>query len=95
MKLDMVDNKKQTPLHIAADRGYLTMVELLLEFGKHCHILKADILFLWKLVLEFNTYLFVDLKVNAQDRNGNCPLHLAQMQNSRSASAVRGKKWKN
>ncbi|XP_048759482.1 E3 ubiquitin-protein ligase MIB2-like isoform X2 [Ostrea edulis] len=60
MKLDMVDNKKQTPLHIAADRGYLTMVELLLEF---------------------------DLKVNAQDRNGNCPLHLAQMQNSRSASA--------
>lgn len=55
MKLDLVDDQLQTPLHISAKEGHLPMVELLLEF---------------------------DLTVNAQDKDGNSPLHLVQMKNS-------------
>ncbi|XP_061198218.1 E3 ubiquitin-protein ligase MIB2-like [Saccostrea echinata] len=32
MKIDMVDSKGQTPLHLAADQGHLNMVEFLVEF---------------------------------------------------------------
>lgn len=33
MKLDLVDDQLQTPLHISAKEGHVSMVERLLEFG--------------------------------------------------------------
>ena len=82
MELDLVDHMQQTPLHISAEQGHLQMVELLLEFGQYVVLMKLSFhghVPFWKLIW---LYMFLDIKINLQDKNGNSPLHLVQMKNS-------------